>query len=245
MLRNVFFILSGDAQGTVISSPKKQRLAVIAVLLGWCSTLLAFRVLRTDSPHLFGLWWNLFLALIPLLCSSTLPTRGASTRVLKPSQLLMLGVWLLFLPNAPYILTDLIHLDANTSPKIPQWFDLALLLSFAGAGLFFCYLSLLDVQTFLSKKFGALFGWSVAAISLMLCGFGIYLGRFLRWNSWDFFTNPHALLSNIPLLMTNRGNEPNPFAVTLIYGIGLIVGYMALRVAATSMTQTPGEHDER
>lgn len=217
---------------------------MVGALLGWCCALLAFRVLRTASTGHIYLAWNLFLALIPLLCSSALASsRNASTRGLKVPQLPILSLWLLFLPNAPYILTDLIHLE--NSMGMPQWFDLALILSFAGAGLFFCYLSLLDVQTFLARKFGAPCSWMAATVSLLLCGFGIYLGRFLRWNSWDFFTNPGALLSNIGALFTDRGEHPNPFAVTLVYGIGLLLGYIALRVATISTAQTFGEHDER
>lgn len=155
----------------------------------------------------------------------------------------MLFLWLLFLPNAPYILTDVIHLEESRG--MPQWYDLALILSSAGAGLFFCYLSLLDVQRFIARRFGARRGWLVAASSLLLCGFGIYLGRFLRWNSWDLLTHPGALLSNIHALLTARGEHPNPFAVTLIYGLGLLLGYLALRVAAASMTENLGEENER
>lgn len=231
------------------SSIRRQRLAMIVALLLWCGTLLLFRVSRTDSPHLFGLAWNLLLALIPLLCSSTLPHRAsappgapASTRKLTWPQLSMLFLWLLFLPNAPYILTDVIHLEGSRG--MPQWYDLALILSCAGAGLFFCYLSLLDVQRFIARRFGAQCGWLVAASSLLLCGFGIYLGRFLRWNSWDLLTHPRALLSNIHALLTARGEHPNPFAVTLIYGLGLLLGYLALRVAAASMAADFGDINE-
>lgn len=221
---------------------RRQRLAIISALLLWCVALLLFRVVATESRGHIYLAWNLLLALIPLLCSSTLPQRAsvppngdASTRRLKWPQLSMLFLWLLFLPNAPYILTDLIHLESSRG--MPQWYDLALILSCAGAGLFFCYLSLLDVQRFIARNFGAKFGWLVAAGSLLLCGFGIYLGRFLRWNSWDLLTRPSALLSNVHALLTESGEHPNPFAVTLIYGVGLLLGYLALRVAAASMTE--------
>ncbi len=225
------------------SSIRRQRFAIVFALLLWCGALLLLRASRTNSWHLFGLAWNLFLALIPLLCSSMLPSGAtASTRKLKWPQLSMLFLWLLFLPNAPYILTDLIHLEG--SPGMPQWYDLALLLSSAGAGLFFCYLSLLDVQRFVARRCGAKGGWLVAVSSLLLCGFGIYLGRFLRWNSWDLLTRPGALLSDIHTLLTESGAHPNPFAVTLIYGLGLLLGYLALRVAAASM-QEMGEINER
>ena len=82
----------------------------------------------------------------------------------------------------------------------------------------------------MEERFGKTVGWSVALGSLMLSGFGIYLGRFLRWNSWDAFTHPIALLKSMMGLFLHPGSNPHPIPVTLIFGAGLTVGYLALRM---------------
>jgi uncharacterized membrane protein len=139
-------------------------------------------------------------------------------------------LWLLFLPNAPYILTDLIHLAPR--PHVPLWFILALLLSCAGTGAMLGYLSILDVHAVVEEKFSKTTGWAVAISSLLLCAFGIYLGRFLRWNSWDALANPLQLLRSIVRQFIDPSVHPHPLGVTVVFGLGLILGYLALRVVA-------------
>src|SRR6185369_5531260 len=127
------------------------------------------------------------LACVPLFLSTVL-------RVINRLRLhwtMMAGVsclWLLFLPNAPYILTDILHLTRTSDA--PAWYDLALLLSCSGTGLLLGYLSLIDVQTIVARSFGLAWSWIFAMVSLVLSGFAIYLGRFLRWNSWDVLIEP-------------------------------------------------------
>src|SRR5678816_4708120 len=102
-------------------------------------------------------------------------------------------LWLLFLPNAPYILTDILHL--TRANEAPAWYDLALLLSCAGTGLLIGYLSLIDVQSIVARRFSSVVGWMFALVSLMLSGFAIYLCRFLRWNiSLIHISEPTRLL---------------------------------------------------
>jgi uncharacterized membrane protein len=216
---------------------EKQRLAVVALLLLWCTALLLCRIYlvsrfpSSGGKTAVGLLWNLFLATLPLLWSSAFQSASARRRPVLAGVYFCL--WLLFLPNAPYILTDLIHLSPR--PHVPQWFLLAMLLSCAGTGTLLGYLSLINVHAVIERKFGKMAGWAVASGSLMLCGFGIYLGRFLRWNSWDAFTNPIRLSRSVMAQLTDSGLHPSPFAVTLVFGVGLIIGYLALRVVAAPM----------
>jgi uncharacterized membrane protein len=175
------------------------------------------------------LCWNLFLAWIPWLAGQGF--RAASRR--RASRVLQLGwfaLWLLFLPNAPYIATDLLHLAPR--PPVPLWYDLTLLLSFAGTGLLLGYVSIIDVQTAVEERFSRRTGWVVAAGSLFLSGFGIYLGRFLRWNSWEVLTDPAGLFRDISDRLLNPTAHPRAYAVTLILGSGLLLGYTALRSLA-------------
>lgn len=102
-----------------------KRVFAFAILLAWCAALLALRAWRADNATYFFLVWNLFLAAIPFGAALLFErARGFFTRTIT------LLVWLLFLPNAPYIVTDFIHLRAR--PPVPLWFDILLLLSAAG-----------------------------------------------------------------------------------------------------------------
>jgi len=144
--------------------------------------------------------WNLFLAGIPYAISQLV---RRSVFLKKPSLLLLsvLFIWTLFLPNAPYIITDLIHLNHIHSNLI--WFDALLIFLFAANGLLLAILSMVDVYIILKEK------WNNTAASLsmilisFLTGFGIYLGRYLRWNSWELFTQPHHLFQDVITSLQN------------------------------------------
>lgn len=211
---------------------KTQRLAIVALLLLWCTLLIALRIERTGNFGLTFLWWNLLLAFVPLMASTALAS--AYRRGQRFGPIMWFVVWLLFLPNAPYILTDLIHLKPHDI--VPLWYDLTVLMSCAGTGLFLGYISLMDVQLIVEQRFGKASGWSVAVGSLLLSGFGIYIGRFLRWNSWDIITNPLGLLYDLAGVLQRLDTRPNPLIVTLVFGIALTLGYVALRVLARSAT---------
>jgi uncharacterized membrane protein len=113
--------------------------------------------------------------------------------------------------------------------EAPAWYDLALLLSCAGTGLLLGYLSLVDVQALVARRFSPIFGWIFAFVSLGLSAFAIYLGRFLRWNSWDVLVTPTRMFDIAHVLMHPVANV-RPLSVTLIFGMILVLGYISLRV---------------
>ncbi|MGI4790968.1 MAG: DUF1361 domain-containing protein [Janthinobacterium lividum] len=214
-------------------SQANQRLASVSGMLLWCLMLLAYR--SHLSVHSYGengekstrgMVWNLFLAIIPLLWSTAFQAANARKRPLFAG--IFFFLWLLFLPNAPYLLTDLLHLKPGAD--VPLWYLLAVLLSCAGTGTMLGYFSLLPVHAVIEQDYGKSVGWVVAACSLLLCGFGIYLGRFLRENSWDVFVHPFRLARVIAEQFINSGSQPHPLVVTLVFGGGLVVGYLVLRV---------------
>lgn len=214
-----------------------RRRAVAAGLSLWCVTLAVLRVERSASLAYVFLVWNLWLAWIPWLAGQAF--RAASRR--RASAVRQLGwfvLWMLFLPNAPYITTDLLHLRPR--PFVPLWYDLALLLSCAGTGLLLGYLSLLEVQAAVEERFGRVKGWGVAAVSLFLSGFGIYLGRFRRWNSWDVLTDPAGLVHDIAERLLDPAAHSRTYGVTLIFGGGLLLGYVALRSLAAPSLRPDG-----
>lgn len=214
-----------DVPGDMRRSLEARRLALPVLVLAWCLGLIAVRVLRTGSPHLLFLVWNLFLACIPLASARAL---AAMSRGRAPgwAQCLVFGLWLLFLPNAPYIVTDLVHLSRPAG--IVFWYDLGTLLSCAGAGVLIGYLSLLDVQQIVEDRFGKTAGWLTAGGALLLSGFGVYLGRVMRWNSWDVVTDPVGLFRSVADSVLNARLHAHTYLVTLLFGAGLLLGYAAL-----------------
>jgi uncharacterized membrane protein len=190
-----------------------------------CVTLVALRVHYTSHVTFMFLVWNIFLAIIPYMISTMLVLYHEKIRnrfVLAIPFLL----WLCFFPNAPYILTDLFHLRPRTG--VPYWYDLALILFFAWNGLMLGYASLMDIQTVITSRFNRWAGWVVAIASLILGSFGIYLGRYLRWNSWDVVSSPQDLLYDISIRVLNPTDHPQTYGVTIIFSVFLIVGYLLL-----------------
>jgi uncharacterized membrane protein len=204
-----------------------KRAFLFAILLAWCGFLLAGRMWRSHQLTYAFLVWNLFLAVIPAVAAALVVTTRATA-----ARLFWAFLWLLFLPNAPYIVTDFVHLTPRA--PIPLWYDVALLLSCAGTGLLLGYSSVADVQAAATERFGAAAGWGTAIVALLLSGFGVYLGRFLRWNSWDPIANPSELLNRLGGYGLNPMSHPRTIAVTFVYGVCFALGYTALHVIATT-----------
>jgi uncharacterized membrane protein len=218
----------------LLKSADVKRFIVVSMLLLWCACLIAVRINRTGSGYYRFLLDNLFLAGVPLFFSSIL--RLATHRHLHWTiRLAVFSLWLLFLPNAPYILTDILHL--TRASHAPAWYDLALLLSCAGTGLLLGYLSLIDVQAIMARSFGSAFGWIFAMVSLVLSGFAIYLGRFLRWNSWDVLVDPTRLFDMMGAIV-HPWAHTQAVSVTLIFGVILTLGYITLRVLLANPERT-------
>ena len=213
---------------SMLQSPRR-RLLLAVLLAAWSAVLVAFRVGVTGSPFGLFLAWNLVLAAVPLAVSTAIVRLdGAGAR---PGVLVALGaVWLLFLPNAPYILTDLVHLAPRGA--VPFWYDLAVLLSAAGTGLLAGYVSLADVQGVVARRLGEAAAWAVAVGVLFLSAFGVYLGRELRWNSWDVVTAPGPLLADIASRVLDPLAHPDTVVLTVVFGGMLTLGYVALRAVA-------------
>ncbi len=187
-----------------------------------CFSFSIFRFIYTDTKVFLFLNWNLFLAFIPWAVTSITILKPSIQRY-KVTIIILLAVWLLFFPNAPYILTDLFHLRLKSS--MPKWFDLILILSFAWTGLVFGFLSLWDIEKILTKSLSQI--WiSIISVSLLFVGsFGIYLGRYLRWNSWDIIGEPFNLLYDITDRLINPFDHPRTWGVTIFMGIFLNMIY--------------------
>jgi uncharacterized membrane protein len=175
--------------------------------------------LNKSFLYLF-LVWNIFLAIIPYTITMYLNTKNNISKLKLGFWFL---VWLAFLPNAPYIVTDLIHIRIGNDNLL--WLDVLVVLSFALSGLLLFYLSLLDMQKLISSKFKRIPVIPVTLSVLWLCGFGVYLGRFLRYNSWEIISQPQVLISDIFDIMISPIQNANAWLFTLGFGAFLCVGY--------------------
>ncbi len=186
--------------------------------------LLLFRIIVSGYPTFAFLVWNLFLAWIPYFASLSLKTLKFKHKLSMMYMLLLLGVWLAFLPNAPYILTDLIHL--KTRPGIPLWYDLSMLISFAINGLLLALHSLTDVHEFLKTKLPNHVTQIFITICLFLTSYGVYLGRIERWNSWNLLTHPHLILDSF---VTHFINSPQISAASILtFFFFMVLGFSYL-----------------
>jgi uncharacterized membrane protein len=184
------------------------------------------RALRSHTITYRFLVWNLVLAWVPYLASlwADRLEQGFPGRwwiLLVPGAL-----WLLFFPNAPYIVTDFWHLQAR--PYIPVWYDIGMLAAFAWTGLFLAVYSLRTMQNLVRKYLGAVLSWLFVMVVLGLGGLGVYVGRFLRWNSWDLFTQPHGVLGDVARRLLNPLAHPQALGVTVLFAAILMICYLTI-----------------
>jgi uncharacterized membrane protein len=160
-----------------------------------CVLLLIVRAFLTGEVRWTAFAWNLFLAWLPLVFARLLC--GELDRPGRRRWLLggLFAGWVLFFPNAAYIVTDLIHL--KTRPPVPRWFDYIFITAYAWTGLFLCGISLRLLHARVQQWWGVRMGWTFVTAMLAVGSFGIYAGRFFRWNSWDALLRPWSLLRDL------------------------------------------------
>jgi uncharacterized membrane protein len=206
-----------------------RQLAVIAALVLAtlvASGLLGLRLAYTHRGTYSWLLWNLFLAWLPLVSALFAYNLDSRSRLKWIMAVGCALIWLLFFPNAPYLVTDLIHLKPK--PEAPFWFDLILLVAFAWTGCLLGFVSLSLMQEVVRKAVGRVAGWLFAGVVLLLSSFGIYLGRFLRLNSWDAFSNPLRILADISAPVLHPRSHAQPLAFSLLFAVFFAAMYLTL-----------------
>jgi uncharacterized membrane protein len=189
--------------------------ALLTAMSAFAFTLSVARFYFSETTLFLFLNWNLFLAFIPWAVSSMIILKPA-LRKNRTVLFFSVVIWLLFFPNAPYILTDLFHLKARAS--VPIWFDLVVILSFAWTGLIFGFVSLLDIEMLLKEFFNKRIVNCTIALLLFIGSFGVYIGRYLRWNSWDILQAPFQLLYDVGDRMINPLQHPGTWGMTILMG---------------------------
>jgi uncharacterized membrane protein len=205
-----------------------RRFALIVLSLLAASVLsigtLVAQIHATHDHRYTFLLWNLFLAWIPLIAA----VLAFALARLHAGALVgvLVAVWLLFFPNAPYVLTDFIHLHGN-GPS-PLWYDALMLSSFAWTALMLGFVSLYLIHAIIERHAGTAVGWIVVVCVLGLASFGVYLGRFARFNSWDVVTRPHLVVSVIRQEIHSPLHDPRMVVALLALTAFLLVGYLVL-----------------
>lgn len=209
-----------------LDKTQNQREAIYLLMASClCFCFSVFRCYLTDSVFFLFLNWNLFLAMIPWAACKLISRIEVKKHRIKAG--FLAAVWLFFLPNAPYIITDLFHIRFNT--EMPIWFDLTMVLTFAWTGIIFGFRSLLIMEETVFVYFHRKVKTVLPAVSLFLCSFGIYLGRYLRWNTWDIITKPTVLAGDIFDRFIHPIDHPRTWGVTLIMGLFLNFMYYSFK----------------
>jgi len=196
---------------------------LISVSLMFTLSLLAVRVLYTGDINYSFYPWNLFLALVPLFFSGLLKKQNFFTY----KTVLLLSLWLLFLPNAPYLVTDIFHFEER--PPVPMWFDLLLVFSGAWNGILICMISLYRVEKYLRVLMNSKFANGLMFLLLIPCGYGIYIGRYLRYNSWDVVTKPVSILRTSTHHIHYPFQNMNVWLFTFLFALFLGIIYFSIK----------------
>ena len=186
-------------------------------------SLLLVRFVYAQTPDYRFYIWNTFLAAIPYVISTQL----LKLKKMNSAAIVFLVAWLLFFPNAPYMITDIFHYEER--PPVPFWYDVLLVISAAWNGLILGMVSLMNVENFLSRHIKPLLVKFIVFTSLLLCGYGIFIGRFLRFNSWNILTDPGylAYTSAHHVLLPQR--YPKLWVFTVLFAALLSIIYFTLR----------------
>ena len=231
-----------------LPAPRRPPWALLAALLLASATstlLVTARVIHTGRLTYAFLVYNLFLAWIPLgfAAAAELFDRWRS----RPGAVLTMlcaAAWLVFFPNAPYLMTDLMHLRVQNNRLL--WLDLTALQAFAWTGLALGFVSLALVQRIVARRFGRALSWCFACATIAASAFGIYLGRFRRWNSWDVVRDPTGLTADVAGTLLHPFANAHVIAYCAVLGAFLFTAYVVVSAWSGGLTWgSGGEAAER
>lgn len=188
----------------------------ILILFG----MVGFRILYSDKVSYIFILWNTFLASVPYVISEFMETKKHS----KWQNLFLGFVCILFLPNALYLISDFEHLRER--PPVPFFYDILLMFYASLIGLLLNILALRNLQHVIARYLKPRITQSFIALIILLSGFGVYLGRYLRWNSWDIITHPKALIIECIYHTVHPNLFTYTWSVSIGYAFVLGFGYL-------------------
>ena len=186
-----------------------------------------FRLVFWNVDSFIYILWNIFLAIIPFLISSLLLYFKKEKHLSPVFLIIGMILWILFIPNAPYIVTDFIHL--GTTKFIPIIYDIILLFTSACLGLVLFFFSLSHIEEIVKMKYQTNATSFIMGGLLFLISFGVYLGRFLRFNSWDAFFNHFSLIQNVWLIISEASLHIEVYLYTILFFLFLLTFYKSFK----------------
>ncbi len=190
-----------------------------------CIVLVAARVAYSDTGNRTGLIWNLFLAWVPFMLAyfaHAVSWRRATLYLIIP---VIAFLWLIFFPNAPYMLTDLQDLSRRALDA-PLWYDVIIVVWCSWTGMLLGVISLYLMQDIIVRTFGRITGWVFIFVISALSSFGMYIGRFVRLNSWDILQNPAETAQQMLGLVIDPSRRLAAF--TILYTIFFLFVFLLL-----------------
>lgn len=220
---------------------KHRNLIAIFLLLAGASAISLFlagvRISRSDTTNYKFLFVNLGLAWIPFFFAAmAYALANIRKRILYLLVFVSALMWLIFFPNAPYILTDFEHLS-YTSDGIPVWYDVILLVWSAWTGILLGVVSLYLMQEIIRRMLGTPVSW-VFVIGVSIAeSFGVYVGRFMRWNSWDIWHQPVALVLDIFDQLRHPLANKDTYVFTAIFSALFLFIYITITLVGKLMNE--------
>lgn len=203
----------------------------IVLLIVLAIVLNILRVLLFGKLSLIYILWNIFLAFVPFLISATLLYFSEKGKLNKVLFIIGGIVWLIFLPNAPYIVTDLIHIGVVRA--VPVLYDSVLLFTSAWAGLLLGMNSISHIEKILLSKYSKKISQITIILILFLTSFGMYVGRFLRFNSWDIFTSPFSFFDKLSSTFYGSSEAVEAIIYTLLFFSFIYISYSSWKYSNT------------
>lgn len=200
---------------------------LIVASIAFTMILLTIRILYTGSLLYLFYPWNIFLATVPVFFSNLLKKQNK----LNWKTICYFMCWLLFFPNAPYILTDIFHFEYRS--PVPPWFDLALVLSGAWTGMVLCIVSLIQIERFLQHFIHGRYRTAAMLVLMILGGLGMYMGRYERYNSWDVVTQPGSISSFLYNRIVYPFENVTVWLFTLVFGMFIALIYFSVKTIST------------
>ncbi len=194
--------------------------------VGFGLLMVMARIVYTGQLTFAFLVWNLFLAFVPYFLSYQLLLRPAWIESNWKFALLF-SIWLLFVPNSFYILTDLFHL--YDSYAVPRWYDLMLIFSFAWNALLMGILSVRQMEKIIHVRWQIKSEWFFVYPIMWLNAEGVYIGRYLRYNSWDIISNPFRLMGDIMHMILHPMWYKDGWAMIMCFSFFLSIVYMTIK----------------
>ena len=174
--------------------------------------------------------WNLFLAWVALGLTIWLERTLHRTQWSSWYALGITALWFIFLPNTFYMITDYIHVQELAEADLLN--GIFMLSSFIINGAVLGFLSVAIVHSELLRRVRARTAGMLVGIVLLSCSFAMFIGRELRWNSWDIVVNPSFLLFDISERVIHAGEHPGMITAVgsffiLISSFYIVMWYVA------------------